>query len=380
MTFGPTLTFQPKEERLRMRLRTWLREHAAVLPEDDFAERVKAMVRWQGQLYDAGFVGLSWPTVYGGHGLGLPAEAIFAEELASSAAPELINRLAVYTWGPTLLSFGTEEQKERFLRPMLDATELWCQGFSEPAAGSDLAAVRMSAVADSGSFVLNGQKVWTTRASWAKWCGMLVRTDRTAPRHAGLSVLIVDMHSPGITVRPLLQIGHEPHFSEVFVENVRVPQANAIGAVGDGWRVAMKAMSFERGLFVLERLIRLRKRLEDLARELIRRDLAADAVLDLGCLHAQLEVLRARVYSTLAAQSTESLQPGATSIDKLLLSEADQGLFAAAFDILGPEIAFGRSDWSQDLLASRAVSIYSGTSEIQRNIIASQLLHLPRSI
>lgn len=379
MTFGPTLTFRPEEADLRRRVRVWLGDHSVALPSD-FGERVKALVLWQRQLYDAGFVGLSWPTTYGGHGLGLPAEAVFAEELANSAAPELINRLAVYTWGPTLLEFGTPEQKDRFLRPMLDASELWCQGFSEPGAGSDLAAVRTTATADGDAFILNGQKVWTTRAPWARWCGMLVRTDRAAARHAGLSVLIVDMHSPGITVRPLLQITHEPHFSEVFVENVRVPKANSIGDIGEGWRVAMKAMSFERGLFVLERLIRLRKRLEDFAREVTRRGPRDAAVVDLGRLHAQLEVLRARVYSTLAAQSAGSLEPGATSIDKLLLSEADQALFGTAFDVLGPDVAFGPSAWAHDLLESRAVSIYSGTSEIQRNIIASQLLHLPRPV
>lgn len=381
MSFGPTLAFDERDVALREEIRTWLQSNDITsLPgTDDYARRVAALRAWQGRLAAAGFVGLSWPAAYGGRGLGLAAEAVFAEELAGSGAPELINRLAIYTWGPTLLALGTEAQRQRFLRPMLDASELWCQGFSEPGAGSDLAAVTTVARDDGDTFLVNGQKVWTSRAAWSRWGALLVRTDRSARPHAGLSILIVDMQAPGVTVRPLLQIAHDPHFSEVFLEDVRVPKADVLGAVNDGWRVAMTAMGFERGLFVLERQIRLRKRLDDLARELVGRARGAEAAAAVGRCYARLEVLRARVYATLAGQRDGTLAAGATSVDKLLLTEADQELFHTAFDLLGAEAAFEESSWTHDLLDSRAVSIYSGTSEIQRNIVASQLLRLGRS-
>lgn len=377
MSFGPTLSYGEQDAELRREIRSWLSTHEITLPETkDYGARIEALRVWQRQLFDAGFIGLSWPLEFGGRARGIAAESVVAEELANSGAPELINRLALYTWGPTLFAFGTEEQNRRLLPPMLDASELWCQGFSEPRAGSDLAAVTTYARDDGDRFILNGQKVWTSRAPWSRWGALLVRTDRDGSRHAGLTVLIVDMHAPGVTIRPLLQMAHDPHFSEVFLEDVDVPKASTLGAVGDGWHVAMVAMGFERGLFALERQIRLRRRLDDLAREVVVRGQAETAAAAIGRCYARLEVLRARVYATLAAQQNGTLATGATSVDKLLLTEADQQLFATAFDLLGAESAFEDSAWTHDLLDSRAVSIYSGTSEIQRNIIASQLLDI----
>ena len=252
----PTLRFSTDENDLRHEIRTWILANDPGPPREDYAARIQDLVSWQRALNEAGLMGLSWPVEFGGRGLGLAAEAVLAEELALSSIPQLINRIAIFTWGPTILEWGTEEQKQRLLPGMLDVSEVWCQGFSEPEAGSDLAAVRMTAVQDGDELVVTGQKVWTSRAQWSKWCALLVRSDRTAERHEGLSILVVDMESRGITVRPLLQMLHEPHFSEVFFDDVRVPAGNVLGGLHNGWRVAMAAMQYERGLFVLERQIR----------------------------------------------------------------------------------------------------------------------------
>ena len=303
---------------------------------------------------------------------------MLAEELARSDMPELINRIGVYMIGPTLLDFAGDEQHARFLPGMLDATELWCQGFSEPEAGSDLAAVRTTAIRDGDQLVVNGQKVWTSRAAFARWCAALVRTDPQERRHRGLTMVIVDMRDPGITVRPLPQILGEPHFNEVFFEDVRVPVTDVIGAVGEGWRVAMQMLSYERGLFVLERQIRLRRRLDELAHRVIEcgRDEDPSVQERLGLVHIDLQLLEAQVYRTLAAQLSGTLRAGATSVDKLLLSHVYQELFALATDLIGPNDAMTMNEWTHDLLESRAVSIYGGTTEVQHGIVARQLLGL----
>lgn len=373
-----TLTFGPDEERLRSELRGWLSSHPPKPPPIDYEARIALQVEWQAALHAAGFIGLSWPERFGGRGLGLAAEAVLAEELAQSEMPELINRIGVYMIGPTLLDFAGEEHHARFLPGMLDASELWCQGFSEPDAGSDLASVRTTALRDGDDLVVSGQKVWTSRAGIARWCAALVRTDPQERRHRGLTMAIVDMRDPGITIRPLPQILGEPHFSEVFFEDVRVPVADVIGEVGEGWRVAMQMLSYERGLFVLERQIRLRRRLDELAQRVIEEGRDEDPSVQerLGRVHIELQLLEAQVYRTLAAQLTGTLRPGATSIDKLLLSHVYQELFAVAADLIGPNDAVTMNEWTHDLLESRAVSIYGGTTEVQHGIVARQLLGL----
>ena len=372
----PTLTFDEADEALRREVREWIQANDPGAAPASYAGRMERLIEWQRALGEAGYVGASWDAEYGGRGLDLTAEAVIAEELAQSSMPQLVNRLAVYTWGPTLLDFGTEQQKRTYLPGMLDASEIWCQGFSEPGAGSDLAAVKTIALRDGDELVVNGQKLWTSRAELSKYNALLVRSDPSAERHSGLSILIVDMHSPGITIRPLPQMLDEPHFSEVFFDDVRVPTANVIGDLNEGWRIAMHAMGYERGLFVLERMIRLRRRLGDLVEELRVVGAAESAAGPIGRLHAHLEVLRAQVYRTLAAQRDDSLEPGSTSIDKLFMSELYQELFATAFDQLGEAPAITDDGWARDLLESRSVTIYSGTSEIQKNIIARQLLGL----
>ena len=370
-----TLTYSDSDEELRSSIRSWIAENDMGPAPDGYEDRVVALTEWQAALHEAGFMGLSWPEQYGGAGRSIAAEGILAEEMARSSRPELINRLALYTWGPTLLDWGTEEQKTRLLPGMLDASEMWCQGFSEPEAGSDLAAARTFAHIDGDELVINGQKVWTTRAELSKWNGLLVRTDRDAQRHRGLSVVILDMKLPGVTIRPLPQMLNEPHFSEVFFDDVRVPVDSVLGGINHGWRVAMDAMTYERGLFVLERQIRLRMRLKELAERLTRDGIANDHVERIGELTADLDLLQGQVYRTLAGQISQDLPAGSTSVDKLHLAEVYQRLYADAFDILGEAIAADGGDgWMHDLLESRSVSIYSGTSEIQRNIVAGRML------
>ena len=374
----PTLAFGPDHDRLRAEIRSWVAGNDPGPAPVDFGERVTALTEWQRRLHGAGFIGLSWPVEHGGRDLGIGAEAILCEELSRSSMPELINRIAVYTIAPCFMQWGSDEQIGRFFPGMLDASEIWCQGFSEPDAGSDLAGIRTRAVVDGDELVVTGQKVWTSRALWSKWCALLVRTSGSPGSHKGLSLLALDMESPGVTVSPLYQVLHEAHFSEVFLDEVRVPVANVVGPVDEGWKVAMSTMEFERGLFVLERQIGLQKRLDDLEAECEKQGLAATAAERLGELRAALGVLRAQTYRTLAAQEAGTGARGATSVDKLLLTDCYQGLFAAAFDLLGGPGRLWADGWSHDLLESRSVGIYSGTTQIQRNVVATQLLGLPR--
>ncbi len=370
----PTLRVESELHDLRLDLRRWFEKNDPGPQPFEYEARMAALTRWQRQIHRAGFVGLSWPTEFGGGGMGLAAEAVLCQELAATSMPQLINRIALYTWGPTILSRGTPAQKARFLPGMLDASEIWCQGFSEPDAGSDLAAVRTRAQVSGDMLVVDGQKVWTSRAELSKWNALLVRTDPEGVRHSGLSVLIVDMGSPGVTVRPLLQMLGEPHFSEVFFDGVEVPLENVLGGLGNGWDVSMEAMAYERGLFVLERTTGLRRRFADLVDRLDALGKIEGAVASLGVLESKLDLLDAQVLRTLGHQENGTLVPGSSSVDKLFLADVYQDLFATAFDHLSDE---GLDDgWIHDLLESRSVSIYSGTSEIQRNVIARRLLGL----
>lgn len=373
-----TLRFDDRYERLRAELRDWISQNDPPAPPQNLAERVPALRDWQRRLHAAGFIGLSWPSEHGGAGLTIGAEAILAEELARSAIPELINRIALFTVGPAIQRWGTPDQARRFLPPMLDATEIWCQGFSEPDAGSDLAAVRTRATRDGDGFMVTGQKVWTSRALWSQWCALLVRTSGEPGDHRGLSLMAVDLTSPGVTVRPLYQLLHEPHFAEVFFDDVRVPVDNLIGQVDQGWKIAMSTMEFERGLFVLERQIGLRQRLDRLAEWARGRGVTGSIEETLGSQFAWLEVLRAQTYRTLAELEDGNARPGSTSVDKLLLTTCYQELCAVAFDLMTDAGEPLPAEWSHDLLESRSVSIYSGTTEVQRNVIATRLLNLPR--
>ena len=249
MDLNPT----PQERKFRDELRAWLEAHAprdweARQSADNMEARFAFLRDWQRQVYEAGWAGLSWPKEYGGRGATLMEKAIFTEEVARAGAPPLPGILGLELVGPTLIAFGAEAQKQRYLAKILSGEEIWCQGFSEPNAGSDLAALRTAAALDGDHFIVSGQKVWTSYGWAADWCELVVRTDAAAEKHKGLTVLLVDMHSPGVEVRPLRQITGETEFNELFFDNVRVPVANVVGRVNDGWNVALGTLMHERAL------------------------------------------------------------------------------------------------------------------------------------
>lgn len=390
----------PDEARFRSEVREWLRDHlpegwgTPACPEPETtAERVAFGRRWQRQLHDGGFAGLTWPREYGGRGAGAIEAMIWGEEYARARAPDLI-QLSVGTSlvGPTLIHRGTEAQKARFLPPILKGEEVWCQGFSEPNAGSDLAGLRTRGEVRGDEIVVTGQKIWTSFARHSEWCIGVVRTDPESVRHRGLSFLLVDMASPGITIRPLVEMTGEAWFNEVFFDAVRVPRENVVGELHRGWDVVMTTLNVERGTASAhERLQMQFRQLVDLARRTPRGDgTAADdpAIRQQLARHAsELMILRTTGYRN-ASQLARRGEPGPEgSILKILWSELDQRIQDTALEILGPAglvpagdpAAVGDGFWQHELLWARAATIYAGTSEIQRNIVAQRALGLPRA-
>jgi len=383
------LAFSPAEEAFRLRLRRWLAENPADVPDtDSLEEEVRHLERWQRRLCEAGWIAMHWPKPYGGQGATLTESFLFAEEMARAKSPELIGRIGLNLVGPTLIAHGTEDQKRRFLPGIPPARELWCQLFSEPGAGSDLAAIATRAVADGDDFVVTGQKLWTSYAQFARWGILLARTsfDKAAPKQKGISFLIVDMSSPGITVRPLRQMTGSAEFNEVFLEDVRVPCANLVGAPNDGWKIANTTLSHERGTNARQMVMH-RQLLDDLlalarsrapGNPVLRQELAQAAI--------EVEIQRLLNYRSLS-RVVRGETPGAEgSINKLFWSEMSQRLHDTAFRVAGAAsqlvkgsshaVAGGR--WQRSLLYYRAGTIFAGTSEIQKNIIAQRVLGLPR--
>ena len=393
------LTFTAEEERFRRELRQWLAEH---LPPGwgtpgyayprTYEEWVAVRRQWDRTLYAGGYAGLSWPKACGGRGATLIEQVIYFEEIARARAPEEMNRAAKLLLGPTIIHHGTEEQKRRFLPRILSADDQWCQGFSEPNAGSDLASLSTRAVRDGDTLVVNGQKVWTSYATVADWIFMLVRTDPEAPKHKGITFLLADMRTPGITVRPIVQMTGSGEFCETFFDNVRVPMANVLGGLNQGWQVTATALSHERGTLAFHRhaMIRLEfDELIDLAKRLTRRGrpVIEDPLLRqrLAQCHSELEMLRWTLYSNLTKRLRGTDAGSEGSIVKLYWSELYQRITELALDVLGPasQIADGAlaeegGRWQHRFLKSRGDSIHSGTNEIQRNIIGERLLGLPR--
>src|SRR3954466_6652420 len=339
-------------------------------------DRIEALRTWQARCYEAGYVGRAWPAEFGGGGRPAVEQIVVDQELAAAGAPEFVNVVGLDVLGPSLLRFGTDEQRRRPIPAILSAREIWCQGFSEPEAGSDLASLRTRAVEHDAHFVLNGQKTWVSWGQYARWCGVLARTDDTVARHRGISMLIVDMRSPGVEVRPMTQITGHAEFCELFLDDVVVPKENLLSERGDGWKIAMHTLGHERGTAALPRQVKLRTWLDRAVQ-----DAAAQGRLDDPLVQVQLaqaligvEVLRHHAYRTVG----EFLNGGAVGPDsssvKLLMAEAEQRLAASAFEILGPEDEF----WTETYLYSRAASVYGGTQQIQRNIIADRILALPQ--
>jgi alkylation response protein AidB-like acyl-CoA dehydrogenase len=342
--------------------------------------------RWQKKLHAAGYLGMDWPAEWGGRGATPVEKTIFETEVARADAPPIVNFLGLGLLGPALIHHGSEEQRRRFIPPMLSADEIWCQGFSEPGAGSDLASLKTRAVIDGDFFVVNGQKVWTTFGPWADWIFVLARTD-PQDRYGGISFLLVRLDTPGVTVRPLRQITGESEFGEVFFEDARVPRENLVGGIGEGWRIAMTVLAYERGAVSLAYAARYGRDLESLARrcrEIGRTDSATRE--KLGRLIVDNEVLRANGIRMLANLAGGRVPGPEASLEKLYWSEFDKRFRETALDLLGPGAQLCRGspdaaatvDWMHAFLWSRAGTIYSGSSEIQRNIIAKRALSLPQ--
>ena len=357
----------PDEAAFREEVRAWLQENQ---PAGDPRE-------WSRKMYDAGYAGLTWPEEYGGHGAPYNHQAIVLEEFAKAEAPQHMGVIGIGMAGPTIMAHGTEEQKRRYLPKMLTAEEIWCQGFSEPGAGSDLAAVR-TRIEDKGDhFLVNGQKVWSSYAHIADFCIMVGRGDPDSQRHAGLTYVIVDMKTPGVEVRPLRQITGEAEFNEIFFTDVEVPRENLLGEIGGGWQVAMTTLLHERGTLgfalagALEgqvtRLVALTKQ-RGADDPLIRDRVAQEWI--------ELQALKLTNYRALTTLMKTGMPGPEGSVSKLHWSEQNQRLTKLAIEILG-----GEDDgyWRHQQLRSRGNTIEAGTSEILRNIIAERVLGLPRS-
>jgi alkylation response protein AidB-like acyl-CoA dehydrogenase len=375
------LTFSEKETAFRDELRQWLADNPP--PPEPAADRgedahYKWRRDWQRQLYDAGWAAPQWPSAYGGRDASLTQSAIYFEELGRARVPMAANVLGLLLGGPTLMVWGTDEQKERYLAPILSGEEIWCQGFSEPDAGSDLAALKTRAVRDGDDWVVTGQKVWTSGAQYAKWCMLVARTDGEAAKHKGLSYFLMDMDQEAVQVRPLRQITGEAEFNELFIEEARIPDANLVGGEGNGWKVALTTLMNERAGLGFALQVRLRQLLDDLVAEAARRevlDLYGDALADL---HVRCESIRLLAWKGLTDIEKYG-QPGPEgSLVKWLWSDTNQRLTQLAADIVGPEALTGGTTWSYELLRARGNTIEGGTTEVLKNIVAERVLGLPR--
>ena len=372
----------PDEAAFRVQVRGWL---AANLPDEVRGGR-SGGPEWSRKLYEAGYAGLTWPKEYGGGGAPYSYQAILLEESALAEAPGHIGVIGLGMAGPTIIAHGTEEQKRRYLPKILSAEEIWCQGFSEPGAGSDLASVSTRAEQRDGAFVVNGQKVWSSFAHLADWCILLARGDPESESHAGLTYLIVDMHAPGVEVRPLRQITGESEFNEIFFTDVEVPSENLLGAVGGGWTVAMTTLLHERGTlgFALTGVLEVAMRkLVALTRA---RGVDDPLLLDRVAREwIELQALKLTNYRALTQLMQTGIPGPEGSVAKLHWSESNQRLTKLALEILGSHAQLtdggGYQDgyWQYQQLRSRGNTIEAGSSEILRNIVAERVLDLPRS-
>jgi alkylation response protein AidB-like acyl-CoA dehydrogenase len=338
---------------------------------------------WNQHLAKAGLTCLGWPVEHGGRGLSVAHRVAFYEEYAIANAPAKVNHFGEELLGPTLIAFGTAEQQQRFLPRILDVTELWSQGYSEPGAGSDLANVATTAVLDGDAWVINGQKVWTSLAHWAQWCFVIARTEKGSKRHAGLSYLLVPLDQPGVDVRPIVQLTGDSEFNEVFFDDARTDADLVVGQPGDGWRVAMGTLTFERGVSTLGQQIVYARELSAVV-ELAKQTGAADDPLIRERLTRSWAGLRAMRSYALATMDVEEggQAAGKDNVSKLLWANWHRELGEIAMDVRGKAgLALPGGDfdeWQRLYLFTRADTIYGGSNEIQRNIIAERVLGLPR--
>ena len=375
------LTFSAAEIEFRDELRTWLQEnHPGDMPRGDEDEQYAFRRDWQRRLYDGGWAAVHWPVEYGGRGATLMQSAIFFEEMGRARAPLAANVLGLLLAGPTIMTWGTPEQKERYLTPILSAEEIWCQGFSEPEAGSDLAALKTRAVRDGDEWVVTGQKVWTSGAQYSKWCMLVARTDQDVPKHKGLSYFLMDMEQEAVQVRPLVQITGEAEFNELFIEEARIPHENLLGGEGNGWKVALTTLMNERAGLGFFLQVRMRNVLDDLFAHAAATGGLDDPVIAdrLGDLHMRTEILRLTAYRGLSTIEKYG-QPGPEgSLTKWLWSETNGMLTQLAADIVGADALTTGNQWAYELLRARGNSIEGGTTEILKNIVAERVLGLPR--
>ena len=392
-------TLTPDQEAFRQRVRSWLQSN---IPDDwtkfglsevPRPEAYAFLRKWQATLYDAGFIGITWPKEYGGQGLTFVEEMILHQEMALQKAPPMLNVLGVGMAGPTIIAYGTEEQKKRYPAKILSCEEIWCQGYSEPNAGSDLASLQTRAVKDGEHWVISVQKVWTSLAHIADWMMLLARTDPSAPKHKGITYFLLDMKTPGVTVKPLKQMTGDAEFNEIFFDNVRVHERQVLGGVNNGWSVGLTTLMYERLALGFGLQVRLRitmDQLVDMARRMEKngRSLTKDPVMRQKL--AQLWIDTESLKYTGARAVTKLLKgelPGPeASTGKMMWVETHQRLQELAMEIQGPysQLARGAAAaidggvWQYSFLRSRANSIEGGTTEIQKNIIGERVLGLPK--
>jgi alkylation response protein AidB-like acyl-CoA dehydrogenase len=391
------LSLSPEHEAFQKRVRAWLKANVPKRDGEDAGReysdpaRVARLKAWQRTLYDAGFVAMGWPKEYGGLGAGVMEQTILNQELVLARAPQQIGMMGVQMVGPTLIQFGSEEQKRRYLPRILTAEEIWCQGYSEPGAGSDLASLKTRAELVGDEFIINGQKVWTSNAQIADWMFCLVRTDPAAPKHRGISYVLIDMRTPGITVRPLVQMTGDAGFNEVFFEDVRVPRKNLVGELNQGWQVANATLAHERNMLgSTTRTQQMFNGLLHIAQTHQRhgRPASADPIVRqrLAALLIRVEAMK---YHSLR-QLTDALRgrhPGiAASVNKLVSTELNHDIAAFAIELLGSYglLARGaaqvadRGLWPYEFMFTLGLIIGGGTSQIQKNIISERGLGFPR--
>jgi alkylation response protein AidB-like acyl-CoA dehydrogenase len=346
-------------------------------------DRLDRLRAWNRTLADARFAAIAWPEEWGGRGAGVMEQVVYAEEMHRARAPGTLNPLGLSNIAPAIIEHGTEQQKTTLLPRMLRGDDIWCQGFSEPNAGSDLASLRTSAVRDGACWIVNGQKTWNTLGNIANWCELLVRTDPSVPKHKGITCLLVDMTLPGVEVRPLVTITGEKEFNEIFFTDVRVPVDYTLGPVNEGWRVAMTTLAYERGT-VAKLHLGTRAKIRRLIDEAKRTPMgdgtfaADDPVLrqHVARVYMEGELLKLISERALSAELHGRAMGPEGSIAKLLWSEAEQHITEVASEVLGPDGLEG--SWARDRVYSRALTIAGGTTQVNKNIVAQRILGLPR--
>ena len=378
-------TYPAEAEAFRNEFRSWLDDHItddlrelADHPVGDDPGRIEQVRAWNRTLADARYAAIAWPPEYGGRGASLMEQVVYAEEMHRAGAPGTVNIIGLSNIAPAIMQHGTDEQKMTLLPRMLRGDDIWCQGFSEPDAGSDLASLSTTAVMDGDHFVVNGQKTWNTLGAFANRCELLVRTDRDAPKHRGISCLLVDMTLPGVEARPLVTIAGEREFSEIFFTDVRVPREALLGPDNEGWRVAMTTLAYERGT-VANLHLGLRKKIVDLLETAKGTPAAQDPVVrqKLARVYLEGELLKLLSQRAISGALHGREMGPESSIAKLVWSEAEQHLGEVAGDVLGPDANTGR--WGRDRVAMRSYTIAGGTTQVNKNIIAQRILGLPRS-